>query len=117
MTNTDLPLAVKFRHFTYLITRWFGGIHPLPLFLIGFLVSDPIYMIWANLALLGLPSPGPQSLAGLIAGAILAPLLAIGMYCLARRRGLSHAGAIEFLHGTRYLNGKPVEFPRAPLKD
>lgn len=49
-----------------------------------------------------------------IVAAVGALCLTAGLYWAARGRGLSRANAVEFIHGTRYLDGRPVVFP-APV--
>jgi uncharacterized membrane protein YkvI len=97
MKNGDNSFALRSRYFIFRVTKWFGGLHPLLFWVIVFGLGNPID---------GIP----------VVAAVLVPLLAIGMYSIARRQGLSHAGAVEFLHGTRYLNGGPVIWPERPAK-
>jgi hypothetical protein len=74
---------------------------------------DPITGVRAQLFMLGLAeAPASCNIVIMWAATVVGmPLVALGMYLIARRRGLTHANAVEVLHGKRYLDGSPVNFP------
>jgi hypothetical protein len=121
MKDADYPLAIRYRKFTFALTTWVGGVHPLPFWLLLLGTVNPLYGLGAMQTIYGPlfgltpPEPGlyvdPVPTLWIIT-AIAFVCVVAGMYSVARMRGLPHSAAVGFLHGTRYLNGDPVIFPR-----